>query len=61
MVEGGISGREPHGIPGNLWEAHPLWEEPVQMDKVNEVHGIQPRCRFLGKVANQGGLEEALG
>ena len=26
-VEGGIDGREPHSFLGNLWEAHPLWEE----------------------------------
>ena len=27
MVKGGVSGRESHSFPGNLWEAHPLWEE----------------------------------
>ena len=42
-VEGGIGGREFHGFPGNLQEAHPLWEEKVWMDIVNEVHTIQTR------------------
>ena len=42
-VKGGIGSREPHGFPGNLWEGHPFWEETVQMDRVNEVHGIQTR------------------
>ena len=42
-VEGGKGGREPHSFPGNLPEAHPLWEETVQIDRVNEVHGIQTR------------------
>ena len=61
MVKGGIGSRKPHGFPGNLQEDHPLWEETVQMDRVNKVHGIQPRQGFLGKAANQGGPEEALG
>ena len=42
-VEGGIGGREPHGFQGNIQEAHPLWEETVQMDRVNEIHGIQTK------------------
>ena len=42
-VEEGIGGREPHSFPGNLWEAHLLQEERVQMDRVNAVHGIQTR------------------
>ena len=32
--EGGIGGRDPQGILGNLQEAHPLWEETVQMHRV---------------------------
>ena len=42
-VEGGIGGREPHSFLGSLWEAHPVWEETVWMDRVKEVHSIQPR------------------
>ena len=42
-IEGGIGGREPHGFLENLPEAHPLWEETVQMDRVNEVCGIHTR------------------
>ena len=42
-IKGGIGGRQPHSLPGNLWEAHPLQEETVQMDRVNEVHGIHTR------------------
>ena len=60
-VKGGKDGREPHSFPGNLQEAHPLWEETVQMDRANEAHGIQTRQGFLRKVADQGKLEEALG
>ena len=60
-VEGGIGSREPYSFLGNLWKAHPLQEETVWMDRVNRVHGIQPRQGFQGKAANQGGLEEALG
>ena len=48
----GISGREPQGFPGNLWEAHHLQEETVWMDRVNAVHGIQTRGGFLGKAVN---------
>ena len=39
-VKGDIGGREPHGFPENLWEAHPLQEETVQMDRVKKVHSI---------------------
>ena len=60
-VAEGLGGREPQSFPGNLWEAHHLHEEAVQMDRVNAVHGIQPSQGFLGKGANQGGLEETLG
>ena len=60
-VAEGIGGREPHGFPGNLQEAHYLQEETVWMDRVNAVHGIQTRCGFPGKVANWGGPEEVLG
>ena len=60
-VEEDVGSKEPHGFPGNLWETHLLWEKAVQMDRVTEVHGIQPRQGFLGKTGNQGGLEEALG
>ena len=42
-VKGGISGREPQGCLGNLWEAHPLQEETVQIHRVNEVCNIQTR------------------
>ena len=38
-----IGGREPHGFPGNLQEAHHLQEETVWMDRVNAVHGILTR------------------
>ena len=48
----GIGGGEPHDIPENLWEAHHLQEETVQMDRVNAVHGIQTRQGFPGKAAN---------
>ena len=41
--EGGVGGREPHGFLGNPQEAHPLWEETVWMDRVNEVCSIQTR------------------
>ena len=41
--KGGIFGREPQGFLGNLWEAHPLCEETVWIDRVNEVHNIQTR------------------
>ena len=60
VVEG-IGGRESHSFPGNLWEAHHLQEETVWVDRVNTVHDIQTRQGHLGKVANQGGLEEVLG
>ena len=60
-VEGGKDSREPHSFPGNLWEAHPLWEETVWMDRVNEVHGIQTKWGFLRKVANQDKPDEVLG
>ena len=60
-IGGGIGGREPQGSLGNLQEVHPLWEETVQMDRVNNVCGIQTRQGFLRKVANQGTQEEALG
>ena len=39
----GVGGREPHGFPGNLQEAHHLQEEAVQIDRVNAVHNIQTR------------------
>ena len=38
-----IVGSEPHSFQGNLWEAHHLQQETVQMDRVNIVHGIQTR------------------
>ena len=60
-VKWGVGGREPHGFPGNLQEAHPIWEETVWMDRVNKAHGIQTRWGFLGKAANWGGPEEVLG
>ena len=60
-VKGGKHSREPHGFPGNLWEAPPLQEKTVLMDRVNEAHDIQTRWGFLRKVAYQGELEEALG
>ena len=60
-VKGGIGSSEPHGFPGNLWEAHPLREEAVWMDRVNKVHSIQTRQEFLWKLANQVRPEEALG
>ena len=60
-VTEGICGREPHGFPGNLWEAHHLQEETVQIERVNSVQGIQTRQGFLGKVVNWSGLEEVLG
>ena len=40
-VEGDVGGREPQGSLGNLWEAHPPWEERVKIDRVNKVHNIQ--------------------
>ena len=57
----GIGGRDPQGFPGNLQEAHHHQEETVWMDRVNAVHCIQTRKGFLGKVVNQGRLEEVLG
>ena len=39
----GIGSKEPHSFPGNLWEAHHIQEEIVQIDRVNAVHGIQTR------------------
>ena len=42
-VEGGIGGRGPQGFLVNLQEAHPPWEETVQIDGVNEVCNIQTR------------------
>ena len=42
-VKGGMGDREPHSILGNLQEAHPLWEETVQMDRVKIVCGIHTR------------------
>ena len=60
-VEGGIGSREPHSFQGNLQEAHPLREETVWMDRVNEVHGSHTRQGFLRKAADQGRQEEALG
>ena len=33
-VKGGKGSRGLHSFPGNLQEAHPLWEETVQMDRV---------------------------
>ena len=60
-VKGGVSGREPHSFPENLWEAHPLQGKTVWVDRVNKVHGIQPRSGFLGKAVIWGGPEEALG
>ena len=43
VVVEGVGGREPYSFPGNLWEAHHLLEETVQMDRVNAVQGIQTR------------------
>ena len=60
-VEGGKDGRQPHSFPGNLWKAYHLWEETVQMDRVNEVHSFQTRWEFLRKVADQGKPGETLG
>ena len=42
-VEGGIGGRELQGFLGNLQEANPLWEETVQIDRVNKDHSIPTR------------------
>ena len=39
----GVSIRDPHSFPGNLWEAHPLQEERVWKDRVNTIQGIQSR------------------
>ena len=49
------------GFLGNHWEAHPLWEETVQIGRVNEVHNIQTRQGFLRRVVDQGRQEEASG
>ena len=45
-VTEGVGGRESHGFPGNLQEAHPLQEETVWFDRVNAVQGIQTRSGF---------------
>ena len=42
-AKGGIGGREPQGFLGNLWEAHPLQEERVWIDRLNKVCYIQTR------------------
>ena len=42
-VTEGMGSREPHGFPGNLWEADHHWEDTVWMVRVNAVHGIQTR------------------
>ena len=43
MVMVGIGSRVPHSFLGNLWEAHHLQEEAVQMHRVNAVPSIQTR------------------
>ena len=60
-VERVIGGREAQAFPGNLWEAYLLWEEIVQIDRVNEVCNIQTRWGFLRRVSNQGRQEETSG
>ena len=42
-VKGGAEIKEPHSFLGNLQDAHPVCEETVQLDRVNEVHDIQTR------------------
>ena len=54
-VKGGIGTREPNSFQGNLQEAHPLWEETLQIDRVNKAHGVQTRLGFLREADDQGG------
>ena len=44
-IEGGVGSKEPHSIPGNLWETHPLQQETVWMVRVkwSSLHSTQMR------------------
>ena len=39
-VKEGLGSRGPQGFLGTLWETHPLWEEAVQIDRVNKVCNV---------------------